>query len=165
VRIYSQEAAMSDPTPATPTSRRAKRRVPRRLIVVLALLAIVAAFEVGIRLIQPDSLTYTTKIDAGFGQYTSRYGTITDPRMVAQWHTLINATPLDQDNVFVSTFVYCNGMVFSDSYDVEFSWHGLPIESVSSSNSSCGTVLWLSSGGLTDPRPYAVAPALRGGNL
>lgn len=171
----AQEAAMSDPSPslapatapatssATTTTGRAQRRFPRSLIVALTLLAAFVAFEMCVRLIQPDALTYTTNIEVGLGQdsYHYAHGTTTDPHTVAQWYTTINATPLDQDNVFVSPFEHCTGLFFNNSYHFEFTWHGLPIESVSSSNNGCGTSLWMSRGGLTDPRAYTLPYALQ----
>lgn len=109
---------MRDPTPATTTAR-ANQRFPRRLIVALALLAAFVIVEIGVRLIQPDTLTYTTNVGVSQSTYRYAHGTVTDPHTVAQWYAIVNATPLpfNQDNVFISsTFVQCNGMVYDNSY-------------------------------------------------
>ncbi len=153
---------MSEPMPATAVAR-AKRRVPRRLIVALTLLALLVAFEVGVRVIQPDTLTYTANVPTSWPDYQYEHRVITDPRAVAGWYAAVNAHPhpLFQVNVLSSIFIHCNGLIFADeSYQFAFTWHGLPLETASTTETSCGPILWLTSGGLPSLRGYALPAAL-----
>lgn len=160
---------MSDSPSKAHTPVRTKPRVPRGLIAALALLALLLAFEVTVRLIQPDRMTYTATIAEGSAAdptYRHAHVTTTDPRVVAQWYAAVNADPIpfDQTNAFTFDFVHCNGMAYSgQSYRFEFTWHGLPLETVTSSDwTNCGVVLWVTSGGIPDPQAYRVPEALLG---
>lgn len=150
---------MNEPLSVASTPALARPRMPRSLLVALTALALLTAFEVGVRLIQPDTLVYTATIAQGSivsPTYQHIHLTITNPRAVAKWYAAVNSSPVD--NVFSTIFVHCNGLYYlGESYRFEFTWHGLPIETATSNNvTNCGPEMQLTSGGLPGVREYAL---------
>lgn len=150
---------MNEPLSLATARARAKLRMPRRLVAALTALALLTAFEVGVRLIQPDTLVYTATIAQGSiasPTYQHIHLTITNPRAIATWYAAVGARPVE--NVFSTAFVHCNGLYYlGESYRFEFTWHDLPIETATSNNmTNCGPEMQLTSGGLPGVREYAL---------
>lgn len=149
---------MREPLSIASTPARAKSRMPRSLLVALTLLALLIVFEMGVRLIQPDTLVYTAAV--GYGSYASPtyqhvHLTITNPQAVARWYAAVNSRPVD--TVLSTVLLHCNGLYdLGASYRFEFTWHGLPIETATSNMTGCGPELRLTSGGLPGLREYAL---------
>jgi len=130
----------------------------RGLIVRLAIVALIVlfvAFEIGVRLLPPDAVHYTTQVVAPTGQvFSSTSGTITDPAMVAHYRAAMTARPSGKYVWQTWRQVSCGGFdPYSATYT--FLWHGLPIEVVTRA-SRCADTYEISSGGFPDPRIYDV---------
>lgn len=133
----------------------------------MALLALLLlGFEISVRLIPPDSMTYDASFYTGDFSNPVRHHvhmTVTDPRAITHWKSAISSNPLpySQYNFASMIYVHCNGMHFiNQSFTFTFSWHGLILESVTSDDQGCGPTLSLTSGGLPDPRYYALPEPL-----
>jgi hypothetical protein len=135
----------------------------------LALLALLLlGFEISVRLIQPDRMTYDASYYTGDFSNPVRHDVhmrVTDPRAIAYWQSAVSANPLPLSRYdFASMIdVHCNEEHFiNQSFTFTFSWHGLPLESVTSDDQGCVPTLSLTSGGLLDPRFYALPEPLPG---
>lgn len=162
---------------AYPKPRRARRLLAPLPLTLIAVLALFAAFEVVIRHVPPDGLTFTeVKISqpispSGKEAPATRaldYSITYDSRRQATIDTWYTALNHGQDLGFAP---HCNGGPPSGPfYDrtFTFTWHGIAIESADT-DSPCGEWL-LSSGGIpdfwqyrslwTDPRQTPDAPPL-----
>lgn len=137
------------------------RRWQRRLILVAAIaVAVFVAFEVGVRLAQPDAVQYETRSSIDGGPVTIRAGTVTDSVRVAKWRAAMTAQSGRRllPEAYVHAWLRLNTCAPLGYYAAtyRFTWHGLPVEVVSPAP-SCGYGLYeISSGGLTDPRTYLI---------
>ncbi|MGH2503389.1 MAG: hypothetical protein ACRDID_12865 [Ktedonobacterales bacterium] len=157
--------------------RRAHRLLARLSLSLIALLALFIAFEVVIRHMPPDGLTYTeVKISqpispSGKEAPATRaldYSIAYDSRRQATIDTWYNALNRGQD---IGSFPHCNGGPPNGPFyerTFTFTWRGIAVESATA-GSPCGEWL-LSSGGIpdfwqyrslwTDPRQAPDAPPL-----
>lgn len=133
-------------------------RTRRGLVVRLAIVALVVlfvAFEIGVRLLTPDAVHYTTQVVSPTGQvFSSTSGTITDPAVVAHYRAAMTAKPTGRYVWQTWRRVTCAGVdPYSATYT--FLWHGLPIEVIMLAP-TCGDNYEISQGGLPDPQIYDV---------
>jgi hypothetical protein len=108
----------------------------RRVLALIAVLVVAfVAFEVGVRLLQPDAVSYQIErfpnpySTGSGGQYSAVSGTITDPATVARWRAAMTAKPAEPlASSYFRWFelsIYCVGPTFAT---YTFTWHGLPVE-------------------------------------
>lgn len=140
------------------TKSRLNRVLARVLIGEIALVALFVAFEVVIRHLPPDGLTFTeVKITLQPISATGQQGPATraldysisyDARQQATINTWYDALNGGQD--IGGPFLHCTTLP-GPEYDhtFTFTWHGIPIESATDQASLCGDWL-LSSGGIPD---------------
>ncbi len=133
----------------------ASRRNWLRKLVAMALLivALVAVFEIGVRLLTPDAVHYETQLTNNGGPAITKSGTITDPATVARWHAAATATPSGKLLFGQGPGTCAPLSYYSASY--VFLWHGLTLETVATLP-VCGEQYEISSGGLPDLRTYYV---------
>lgn len=131
----------------------------RKLAVVATLVVVFATFEVGVRLLPPDAVQVSAREyyadrpvrDGVFG------GTFTDPVTVARWRAAMTAKP---DGLLINSYVAqwqgatCRGRYVVATYT--FTWHGLPVE-VISTEPSCAGSYQVSSGGIPDWYTYSLS--------
>jgi hypothetical protein len=138
----------------------------RRVLALIAVLVVAfVAFEVGVRLLQPDAVSYQIErfpnpySTGSGGQYSAVSGTITDPATVARWRAAMTAKPAEPiANSYLRSWwqdIYCIGPTFAT---YTFTWHGLPVEVVSDAPAACGESLQISRGGIPDWNTYTIDP-------
>lgn len=138
------------------------RRGRALLASVLVAALLVAAFEVGVRIVAPDAVEYRTVMIQPFGDPNvfTHAGTITDRVAIGRLRSALTAQPAsmrlwDIAMAHAQGTDECSvGTTYSGTY--RFTWHGLPVEVVSQA-SVCGSLYEVSSGGWTDPTTYFVA--------
>jgi len=123
-------------------------------LIMLALIVLFAAFEIGVRLLPPDEVQYTAVAQFDGTVISSTSGTITDPATVARYRAAMTATPSGKF-VWQGWHSTCAG-TDPFSYTYTFLWHGLPVEVVSQAPFCTGNQYQISSGGITDPRTYYI---------
>ncbi len=138
----------------------------RRLIVMVCLLlvALFAVFEIGVRLLPPDSVRYETQLSTNGGPTIIRTGAITDPATIARLRAEATAQP--SGHLLIGTLIgqwrgqdTCAPLSYYSATYV-FLWHGVAIETFSSLP-TCDEQYTVSSGGLPDPRTYYVAQPIQ----
>lgn len=137
----------------------------RRILVTIAIVALLfVAFEIGVRLLPPDAVSYRIdehNLTATGIVVTTISGTVTAPKTVARWRTALTDQPPAQ-----SLFgIYLSNWEGTDTcsrggYDIatyRFTWHGLPVAVVSTAP-SCAGRMQISSGGIPDWNTYLIDP-------
>lgn len=132
---------------------------PILLRILLILVAVLVVFEVGIRLLTPDTVRYDLQVSTNGGPTITRTGTITNPTTIARWRAAVLETP--SGHLLIGTLIRewqkqinCAPLSYATASYV-FLWHGLVMESVASLP-VCTEEYTISSGGLPDPRTYFV---------
>lgn len=133
------------------------RRAPA---LIAALLALFVAFEVGVRLIEPDAVTYDIQtIEPAGPPGPHLHGEVTDPATIARWRAAITAhsgdTILHAYEERWQSAGCANGTEFVVTYT--FTWHGLPVEDVTN-GPSCAGGYEVSHGGLPNWNLYLIDP-------
>ncbi len=121
--------------------RTRRARLLRSMIDALALLAL---FEVGVRQIPPDGLTYTEKDSAGHVTFTYTTG---QQDLVGRWGAYVNGEPSNGALPTCSLPAIPAPPIYRT---YTFTWRGIPVESATSGPDNCHHFI-LSSGGLPDP--------------
>lgn len=143
---------------------RVRFRRSRNLVILtttLLLLALFIAFQISVRLLTPDTLSYHVSLSNNGETAVTQSGTITDQQTIAEWRTQMTRHPsgrllIDTLNLPWQAPQSCAPLsVYSATYT--FRWHGLPIEVVSTLP-SCGPEYMITSGGLPDLRTFFIAP-------
>jgi hypothetical protein len=133
----------------------------RRILVSIAILALLLiGFEVGVRLMPPDEVSYDIQtIEPSGPPDPHLHGVITDPVTVARWRAVMTAQP---DSLLISAYIErwqgvgcASGTYFVATY--RFTWHGLPVEVVSP-GPSCAAGFQVTSGGISDWNTYIIDP-------
>ena len=134
----------------------------RRVLSIIAALALAfVAFEVGVRLLPPDAVSYETQSSVNGGPVTVTSGTINDPSTVRRWYVAMMARPtgrslLDLDIAHWQGRDTCAPLgYYAGAY--RFTWHGLPVEVVSP-GPTCAGDYQISSGGIPDWNTYVIDP-------
>jgi hypothetical protein len=113
-------------------------------------------FEVGVRLLTPDTVRYGVQVNTSGAPTTTQTGTITDPTTIAHWRAAVTETP--SGHLLIGTLTSQNtcAPLSYETADYVFLWHGIAIEAVSSLPVCDGEYqIW--TGGLPDPRTYFVS--------
>jgi hypothetical protein len=118
------------------------RRILRSLGLVSVLLLLFVAFEVGIRYVPPDGMTYTMYDTREFDSYghavapTTRWHTLTfaaphDQQVINTYLQTLNDRNGEQPSSWVSPAYSCGRTLSPDKYQFEFvfTWHGIPVQS------------------------------------
>ena len=131
----------------------------RTLALTAALVVAFAAFEVGVRLLQPDTMRYTIQTFNPVGPGSTVSGTITDPAAIVYWRAAMTARPqMSLKDSYIARWqgAGCSVGTFSVA-TYRFTWHGLPVEVVSP-GPSCAGGYAISSGGIPDWNTYFIDP-------
>ncbi len=131
----------------------------RALAVVIALVVVFVAFEVGVRLLPPDAVQYTIQTVNPNGPGSTVSGAITDPATVARWRAAMTARPrMSLKDSYIARWqgAGCSFGTYSFATYI-FTWHGLPVEVVSP-GPSCAGGYQVSSGGIPDWNTYFIDP-------
>lgn len=111
--------------------------------------AVLVAFEVGVRLLTPDTVWYEAQSTTNGNLDFTTSGTVTDAATIAPWRAAMTETPSGK-------FLWQSGGTCAPhSASYVFLWHGLPLEVVTSLP-RCGDQYEITSGGIPDPRTYVV---------
>lgn len=131
-----------------------RRRVALGMTMALALFV---AFEVSVRLVTPDAVRYQIVTINPVGPGSTRSGTITDPATVMRWRAAMTAQPVERLSDAYFTAWWGNGCSYGtvEVATARFTWHGLPVETVSPGPGCAGGTI-LSSGGLPSLQTYLV---------
>lgn len=133
----------------------------RRALAVIAALALgFVVFEVGVRIVPPDAVSYDIQTIEPFGpEGPHSHGVVTDPATIARWRAAMTAhpsRPLIEGYLARWQGVGCSyGTVTVAAYT--FTWRGLPVEVVSP-GPGCVGGYQVSSGGLPDWNTYLLDP-------
>ncbi len=134
----------------------------RALTVLGALIVVFAAFEVGIRLLPPDAVSYEFQSSVNGGPVMTTSGVITDPATVARWRAAMTAHPSRRSlpNLSIAGWQGRNTCAPLGLYTARyrFTWHGLPVEVVSHAPGCGGGGYQVSSGGIPDWNTYLINP-------
>ncbi|HEU0026682.1 MAG TPA: hypothetical protein VFQ25_06160 [Ktedonobacterales bacterium] len=138
-----------------------RRFLTRRsaLAIIASLVVAFVAFEVGVRLLQPDAVQYTIQTVNPNGPGSTISGTITDPATIARWRAAMTERPrMSLKDSYIARWqgVGCSVGTFSVA-TYRFTWHELPVEVVSP-GPSCAGGYAISSGGIPDWSTYFIDP-------
>lgn len=131
----------------------------RRVFVIMCLLVVggFTVFEIGVRLLPPDTVRYEIQIATNGSPAITQTGTITDPATIARLRAEVTAKPSGQ--LLIGTLIgqwrgqdTCAPLSYYSATYV-FLWHGVTIEAFSSLP-TCDEQYAVSSGGLPDPRTF-----------
>ena len=130
------------------------------LIGLAVVFVMFVAFEVGVRMVTPDTIHYRI-VSVNYLTIPEtvqvQTGTLTDAAGVAKWRAGLVATPIDSlwgSYLAALTGVHCNGGG-SISATALFTWHGLPVE-VASPGPDCSQPMVITQGWLPDFYVYSV---------
>ncbi len=138
---------------------RTRRGLVVRLTLVALVVALIVAFEIGVRQVTPDAVQYSVQWSINGGPIYSKDGTITNPATVARWRATMTATPSGK-YIWQGRGSTCSVLTaYSISY--VFFWHGLPVEVVTQAPFCGGGLYQISSGGIMDPRAYLIPPLVQ----
>lgn len=116
----------------------------RILVGVLALLILVALFEVGIRFVQPDALRFVETDTAGRILIVVN---VTDPAQVAGWYRYVN----NERSLGVGGLCNMPLGTTPETFSFTFTWHGVPVESLSGGYANVCGYYKMSAGGIPNP--------------
>lgn len=146
-------------------TRQFRRHLPtgwkRRALTVVFLLIIFLGFEIGVRLLPPDTIYYTIVTRHPNGPDTTVSGTVTNPATVARWRATMTAQPSGQPvlGIYMSSLIGANncsrGQYMIPTYS--FLWRGIPVE-VATYSPSCVPRIQVSRGFIPDWNTYFVEP-------
>lgn len=131
-------------------------------IVTLLVVAALVAFEAAVRLLPPDAVSYSIQSSVQGGPVTRMSGTVTDPATVTRWRVAMTAQPSAHSlpDIYMRHWQGTDTCAGGDGYlfaTYRFTWHGMPVEVVSSA-STCLELFQVSSGGLPDWDTYRIEP-------
>jgi hypothetical protein len=131
----------------------------RTVLIGLAVaLVLFVAFEVGVRQITPDAVSYEIVTVNPVGPGRTQSGAITEPATIAKWRSAMTAQPGKRLSDAYFTAWWGTGCAFGTTVSgtVRFTWHGLPVEVASPAPGCAFMSSVLSSGGLPAPQIYYV---------
>jgi hypothetical protein len=120
------------------------RRRARILLGALALLILVALFEVVMRSVQPDALRFVEADSSGRTLITV---TVTQAAQVAGWYRYVN----NERSLGVNAPCHMPLETTRETFTFTFTWHGAPIESLSGNYANVCGQYKVSAGGIPDP--------------
>lgn len=130
------------------------------LIGLAVVLVLFVAFEVGVRMVTPDTVHYRI-VSVNYLTIPEtvqiQTGTLTNAAAIEKWRAGLVATPIESlwgSYLAALIGVHCNGGG-SISATALFTWHGLPVEAASP-GPDCAHPMVISQGGLPDFYAYSV---------
>lgn len=112
-------------------------------LVALVILALFVAFEVGIRLVQPNGMTFAEYDSSGRALTMLRYD---QPQMVGGWYTYVNN---ERSLGFAAPCSF--PLTYSpETFVFTFTWYGIPVETLSGQNANICAQYKRSAGGIPD---------------